>query len=122
MNKLNRLFDVNERMKAISRQLDFLNCQLCAVKKTGSEKCKAYYCLSLIKEKTKREYNQLCVERLRLYELISNVKDSNLRTLLEYRYVYLMEYEDIAELTNYSLRQIMRKMQEAVKEIEKVSA
>ena len=108
MNKLNDIFDINERMKALKKQLEFLESQ-------------AYNALSDIKENTKNEFDTICADRLKLYNMIANVKDSVLRTLLEYRYVYLMNYDDIAELTNYSLRQVMRKISEGIKEVEKVS-
>ncbi len=120
LNKLNDIFNINERMRALGRQLDFLECQICLVKRANGEKCRAYNSLSVIKEKTKNELNKICADRLKLYDLISNVKDSTIRTLLEYRYVYLMEYDDIAEMTHYSLRQVMRKMNEGIKEIENV--
>ena len=120
MNKLNDIFDINERMKALKRQLDFLECQICLAKRVNGTSSVAYNSLSDIKEKTKNEFNKMCADRLKLYNMISNVENSSLRTLLEYRYVYLMNYDDIAELTNYSLRQVMRKMNNGIKELEKV--
>ena len=121
MNKLNDIFDINERMKALKKQLEFLECQVCIAKRINGASSQAYNALSDIKENTKNEFDTICADRLKLYNMIANVKDSVLRTLLEYRYVYLMNYDDIAELTNYSLRQVMRKISEGIKEVEKVS-
>ena len=121
LKKFDYIFDVNDRMKTVQKQTEFLDCQLCLLRKKGKKYCSAYNCISLIKTKTQEEYASLCRERLDMYTAISKVKDLRIRTLLEYRYVYLMSYEDIAETTNYSVRQTIRKIQEGFKEIKKLS-
>lgn len=108
-------------MKTVEKQTEFLNCQLCVLRKKGKKYCSAYNCISLIKTKTQEEYACLCRERMEMYTAISKVKDLRIKTLLEYRYVYLMNYEDIAEITNYSVRQTIRKIQDGLKEIKKLS-
>ena len=121
MKKIDDIFDINDRMKTVEKQTEFLNCQLCVLRKKGKKYCSAYNCISLIKTKTQEEYACLCRERMEMYTAISKVKDLRIKTLLEYRYVYLMNYEDIAEITNYSVRQTIRKIQDGLKEIKKLS-
>jgi len=121
LKKIDDIFDINDRMKTVEKQTEFLNCQLCVLRKKGKKYCSAYNCISLIKTKTQEEYACLCRERMEMYTAISKVKDLRIKTLLEYRYVYLMNYEDIAEITNYSVRQTIRKIQDGLKEIKKLS-
>lgn len=120
MCNINRIFELNERINALKREQEFLNCQLCTVRKKRGERCHAYKYIELLRTKTASECRKLCSERLRLFELISKIEKDDLRTILEYRYIYSMTCEDIAELTNYSLRQTIRRLNEATKELEKV--
>ena len=100
-------------MNAISKQKEFLNCQLCEMRKENMDKCPAFSYIYEIREMAKKEYANLCRERLEIYKKISSITDTELKTLLEYRFIYKMTYQKIAEITNYSLRQVMRKIHDA---------
>ena len=112
IENVKELFAIESRLKTLSLQNEFLNCQLCFMEKSiGSCPAQTYICE--MKELSRKEYNSLCRKRLEIYKNISNIEDKELRTILEYRFVYKMTYQKIAEITNYSLRQVMRKIHDA---------
>lgn len=119
MVNLNSVFEINERLKALDTEKEFLNCQLCSVRQKNKKFCLAHKFISSIYKLNEDEYKKLCREKFEIYKAISQISDKKTRTFLEYRYIYLMTYEDIAELTNYSLRQVMRIIKEGVKDIDK---
>lgn len=122
MINLNKVFEITDRMRALNNQKEFLNCQLCAIRHEKGGNCHAHKFIGLIYKLNEEEYKKLCRERYEVYEVISTVPDERTRTFLEYRFVYLMTYEDIAELTNYSLRQVMRIIKEGVKNVDNMSS
>jgi DNA-directed RNA polymerase specialized sigma subunit len=112
IDNIKEVFAIEGRLKTLSLQNEFLNCQLCLIEKSIGP-CPAHSYICEMKELSEKEYNSLCKKRLEIYKNISNIDDKELRTILEYRFVYKMTYQKIAEITNYSLRQVMRKIHDA---------
>jgi hypothetical protein len=70
-----------------------------------------------LKEKLIGQYRELAEIYEQVESVIDMVGDSFLRTLLKYRYLDGMIWDEIGSLTGYSVRQIYRKHTEALKEV-----
>ena len=76
---------------------------------------------NLKKQITKKFISRIQAEQ-KICTLLNTLSDERVKTALKYRYICLMNFDDIAEKMSYCTRQVRRFLEKGIEEIEKNQA
>ena len=112
---LNLSFEINQSLiskKAVLKELDK------AISSTTDKNLIAK--LKNEKQKIQTSINNDIYTRIDILRVIEKVKDSSLRSVLEYKYICGLSFDEIAQRLNYTNRHISRIHSKALVEAEKI--
>lgn len=98
-----RVRELNSRIRIVNAKINALQ-EIPDCSKTDSDCALLNECLET-KEVLAVEHNKLFQKAK---EIIEKLEDENERNVLEMRYLYAMEYDDIADAMNYQIKSIYR--------------
>ena len=109
---LDGIFTVNKR-------IDLIMTELIALDETNEKYPFCKNVKSDLEEILTISLNTLNDYRMKVFELLNSVPDPTARCVLEYRYIALLKFEDIAKKLFYSTRQVIRYYNDGISYISK---
>ena len=99
---------------AVNKRIDLIMAELEALDETGKKYPFSQSVKSDLEKILTISLNSLNEYRMKVFEILSKVPDPTARCVLEYRYIALLKFEDIAKKLFYSTRQVLRYFNEGI--------
>ena len=93
---------------AVNKRIDLIMAELKAIDETDKKYPFSKSVKSDLEKILTISLNSLNDYRMKVFELLSSIPDPTARCVLEYRYIALLKFEDIAKKLLYSTRQVLR--------------